>query len=390
MNDMEHYRQQIEDISSKGLTRTLNAVELHDNGYCNYKGRRLLNLSSNDYLGLATNDQLKQEFHMLLGNHPEWLQFGASSSRLLTGNTALYEETEACLKSNYNSQAALFFNSGYHANIGILPALSDKKDLIVADKLCHASLIDGMRLSDADFMRYRHCDYQHVKDILEKKRALYRHVFIVTESVFSMDGDEADLNELAEIKEAYDAILYVDEAHSVGVKGEKGLGSCEEQKVTDRIDILVGTLGKAYASVGAFAIFNSTIKQVLINKARTLLFTTALPPINMAWSKLIIERMAGFSAERKQLKALSSQLSADLVAIEQNVEPSHIVPIMLGDNAVAIQLSEHLMKQGFLVYPIRPPTVPKNTARLRLSLTANINSQDLRSLVACLQNALTL
>ena len=383
-----HHQTILDNISKKGLTRTLNPVEPGNNGYCTYKGRHLLNLSSNDYLGLAGNQQLKKEFSNELSHHPEWLQFGASSSRLLTGNSNLYDETEELLKQNYGSQSALFFNSGYHANIGILPAITDKKDLIVADKLCHASLIDGMRLSEADFIRYRHLDYQHLKSILEKKRPHYRHVFIVTESVFSMDGDEANLRILSAVKERYDAILYVDEAHSVGVKGEMGLGSCEEQKVLGRIDILVGTLGKSYASVGAFAILNGTLKQVLVNRSRTLLFTTALPPINMAWSKFIIERMAGFTDERNQLKTISEIMSNQLEAIGYKAEVAHILPIMVGDNAAAVQLSNHLLEKGFLVFPIRPPTVPANTARLRLSLTANINQQALRDFAKCLKNIL--
>jgi len=378
---MEHYQQLINDISERGLARALNAVEPQANAYCTYKGQRLLNLSSNDYLGLTDNVQIKQEFTQLLHEHPEWLQFASSSSRLLTGNSSIYDETEEALRASYGSEAALFFNSGYHANVGILPALTDKKDLIVADKLCHASLIDGMRLSDADFVRYRHLDYQHLKTILKNKRHLYRHVFIVTESVFSMDGDEADLQILAEIKEAYNAILYVDEAHAVGVNGEKGLGLSEEQQVLGRMDIVVGTLGKAYASVGAFAVFNSTLKQVLVNKARTLLFTTALPPVNMAWSKFMIEKMAGFQSERKQLKQLGVMLSEELKDVGHQVEAGHIMPIMVGENKAAVQLSDHLMKEGFLIFPIRPPTVPPNTARLRISLTANINPAALKQLV---------
>ncbi len=383
---MKRYQQELDDISQKGLTRTLKALASDKDGYCTYNGRQLLNLSSNDYLGLVTNDVLKQAFSQVLLEHPAYMQFGASSSRLLTGNTALYNETEELLKRNYNGKATLIFNSGYHANIGILPALTGKHDLILADKLCHASLVDGFRLGSADFIRYRHLDYEHLKAILTKKRHQYRQVIIVSESVFSMDGDEADLRKLADIKEAFDSMLYIDEAHSVGVKGASGLGLCEEQQVIDRIDILVGTLGKAYGSVGAFAVFNGTIKQVLVNKARTLLFTTALPPINMAWTKFIIERMHGLSSERKQLNKLIKYLSEELCAIGHPVHASHILPIMLGSNNAAVQLSDYLVKQGFLVFPIRPPAVPVNTARLRVSLSANISLQALTEFICCLKN----
>ncbi len=385
---MNHYQQQIDSIAQKGLSRQLNAILPEGNGYCTYKGGHLLNLSSNDYLGLTDDSGLKAEFSALLAEHPEWLQFGACSSRLLTGNFALYDETEELFKQAYGSQAALFFNSGYHANVGILPALTDKQDLILSDKLCHASMIDGIRLSQADHVRYRHLDYHHLDDILTKKRHQYRHVFIVTESVFSMDGDEADLRVLANLKAHHNAFLYVDEAHAVGVKGLKGLGTCEEQRVLDRIDILVGTLGKAYASVGAFAVFHQTFKEVLVNKARTLLFTTALPPINMAWSKFILERMAGFTQERARLAHLAGQLSNDLTEAGIPTAASHILPIMVGENEVAIQLSNHLRQNGFLVFPIRPPTVPEHTARLRLSLTAHLNPEPLKELVGCIKDYL--
>lgn len=382
---MNHYQQQIDTIAQKGLARQMHAISSEGNGYCLYKEERLLNLSSNDYLGLADDADLKAEFSALLAQYPEWMQFGACSSRLLTGNSSLYEETEEILKKHYGSQSALFFNSGYHANVGILPALMDKQDLILSDKLCHASMIDGIRLSHADHIRYRHLDYHHLDDILNKKRHLYRHVFIVTESVFSMDGDEADLRVLANLKAHHNAFLYVDEAHAVGVKGIKGLGSCEEQRVMDRIDIIVGTLGKAFASVGAFAVFNQTFKDVLVNKARTLLFTTALPPINMAWSKFILERMPGFTKEREQLRKLASQLSKDLTVAGFPTEASHILPVMVGENEAAIQLSNHLRREGFLVFPIRPPTVPENTARLRVSLTANLNPEPLKEMVGLIQ-----
>lgn len=378
---MQHFQNIIDNIAQKGLSRQLTAISSLEAGYCEFKGERLVNLSSNDYLGLADDLNLKSEFAALLAQHPEWMQMGACSSRLLTGNSALYDETEALLKSRYGSQAALFFNSGYHANVGILPALTDKGDLILSDKLCHASMIDGIRLSSADHVRYRHLDYVQLENFLSKKRQQYRHVFIVTESVFSMDGDEADLRMLCDLKEQYDAFLYVDEAHSVGVKGINGLGTCEEQGVTQRIDILVGTLGKAFASVGAFGVFSQTLKEVLVNKSRTLLFTTALPPVNMAWSKFIIERMPGFTKEREQLKKLSEQLSHDLTEAGFSTRASHILPVMVGENEAAVRLANHLRREGFLVFAIRPPTVPENTARLRLSLTANLNPKPIKKMV---------
>ncbi len=375
------FDEQITQIKELGLMRELRAVEPAVGAYCTYKGQTMLNLTSNDYLGLANNQKLKKAFLQANDFTTEAISFGASSSRLLTGNTNLYDEVETLLAQSYGAEAALFFNSGYHANMGILPALTGKKDLILSDKLCHASLIDGIRLCQADHIRYRHMDHEQLKTILTRKRHLYNRIFIVTESVFSMDGDINNLQQLVDIKNQFDCMLYVDEAHAVGVSGSKGLGLCEEQNVIDQIDIIVGTLGKAYASIGAFAIVSKSLKQLLVNKVRTLIYTTALPPINMAWTKFIIENMTGFVTEREQLKALSDFMVDKLQVKGYMVHNSHIMPVMVGDNKVAVQLAEHLQKKGFLVFPIRPPTVPVNTARLRISLTADMKLTDLEKLI---------
>lgn len=372
---MLDFTKQLFEISEKGLQRSLRSIENLEEGYCNFEGKRMLNLSSNDYLGLATYEPLKLEFTKQLLKNPDWLRFGSSSSRLLTGNTALYDETELLLKNLYGAEAALFFNSGYHANAGILPAISGKRDLILSDKLCHASMIDGIRLSSAEQIRYRHLDYNHLESLLQKKRSLYNNVFIVSESIFSMDGDEVDLRFLVQLKHKYDVILYVDEAHAVGAVGENGLGLCELQGIVSDIDILVGTMGKALASVGAYAIFSKDVQQMLINKARTLLFTTALPSVNMAWSKFIIERISSFKVQRKQLERLCNKTKE--VMQNTTTEQGFIAPFIVGGNDAAVQLSLRLQKLGYLVFAIRPPTVPVGTSRLRLSLTANIKEAEL-------------
>ncbi|TRX64267.1 8-amino-7-oxononanoate synthase [Carboxylicivirga sp. M1479] len=375
------YHEQIESIIDTGLLREFKQVVPEESGRCIYEGRELLNLTSNDYLGLATNTSLKQDFMQEVMDDPKLLGFGASSSRLLTGNSDLYDDAEYLLKMNYSAEAALFFNSGYHANMGILPSISEKKDLILSDKLCHASIIDGIRLSQADHLRYRHLDYEQLMMILQKKRHLYQRVFIVSESLFSMDGDTADLARLVTIKERFNCYLYIDEAHAVGAIGENGLGVCEQQNVVSKIDLIVGTLGKAYASIGAFVILSQTLKVLLVNKARTLIYTTALPPINMAWNKFVIRQMIQFRAQRINLSKLSHHLNEELKKKVYKVHMSHIVPIMIGNNQSAVELANHLRKKGFLVFPIRPPTVPKNTARLRISLTANMHLSDLNEFV---------
>jgi 8-amino-7-oxononanoate synthase len=379
------YEEQLAGIETAGLLRGLRAIEPLDGPYCRYNNRQLLNLTSNDYLGLANHSKLRQTFYSQMAEE-SGLHLGASSSRLLTGNTSLYDEVEDLFRNNYKAEAALFYNSGYHANMGILPALTEKQDLILSDKLCHASIIDGIRLCSAEHVRYRHLDYEQLEAILVKRRHFYQRVFIVTESVFSMDGDAADLERLVLIKEQYDSILYVDEAHAVGVLGDKGLGLCEVQQVIHRTDIIVGTLGKAYASVGAFAIITSIIKRLLVNRSRTLIYTTALPPINMAWTKFISERMVDFREERIRLSVLSEFMYKGLLNKGYQVHQSHILPVLLGANTVAVQLAEHLQKAGYLVFPIRPPTVPVNTARLRISLTSDMKQADLEQLLQNLPN----
>ncbi len=378
---MDRFKNILHYLKEQDLTRTLKSIEYDMDGYCCFKGQKMLNLSSNDYLGLATNIELQKEFMNHMVSNPHWLSFGSGSSRLLTGNTNLYEETEASIKNWYKSESGLFFNSGYHANTGILPALCEKTDLILSDKLCHASIIDGIRLSNADHVRYRHADYEHLETILEKRRHQYDKVFIVSESIFSMDGDAINLKRLINLKEKYNAILYIDEAHGVGALGKTGLGLCEEQGVVNGIDIIIGTMGKAMASVGAFAILNNTLGQVLINKARTLIFTTALPSVNMAWSKFIIDKMPDFFAYRQQLKSLSTQCNQNINDLGFNVSHSYIIPIIVGENKIAVTLAEHLQAKGYLVFPIRPPTVPKGTARLRISLTANLKPHLLKQFI---------
>ncbi|MFV0555368.1 MAG: aminotransferase class I/II-fold pyridoxal phosphate-dependent enzyme [Mangrovibacterium sp.] len=374
-----NYQQEIQRLQAHGLLRSLRQVEPQGNGKCRYEGREMINLSSNDYLGLSSDYALLRQFKAQLGQHPRWFALGASSSRLLSGNYPLYEEVEEQLCRMYDAQAALFFNSGYHANLGILPALAQKGDLILSDKLCHASLIDGIRLSAAEHIRYRHLDYQHLASILERKRQHYRQVFVVSESVFSMDGDEVNLQKLVALKEQFNTLLYIDEAHSIGVKGVQGLGSCETQQAIGKIDLLVGTLGKAYASVGAFAVLGKELQQMLVNRARTLIYTTALPPINLAWTKFVLDQMPLFQEKRLRLASLSSLLSQALHAKGYPTNESHIQPLIIGDNQAAVALAEHLQREGFLIFPIRPPTVPPGTARLRLSLTADLSPAVLQS-----------
>lgn len=338
-------------------------------------GPNLLNLSSNDYLGLGNDEHLYEEF--LSGLSQKRVPFTASSSRLLSGNSKEYGQLENLISTAYGKEACLLYNSGYHANVGIISALAGKNDLIISDKLIHASLIDGIRLSKANVLRFRHLDYDHLEQILVNHRSEYDQAFILSESIFSMDGDLADLEKLVELKQKFNCFLYLDEAHAVGAVGQKGLGLAETFDLISEVDFMVGTFGKALASVGAFVCCKKLFKDYLVNHSRTLIYTTALPPINLAWSKFIFERIPDFQPLRTELQQLSCHFSQQLRQTPQ----SHIIPFVIGSNEATIAQSKLLQKNGFHVLPIRYPTVPKGTARLRFSLNAKMTTAQLQPII---------
>ena len=377
------YKESLNDLRSTGRIRQLRPLADRTGCRVTYRDRRFLNLTSNDYLGLAGNARLLRRFYSSRNdeNLLDSYGLGAASSRLLTGDIETAHQLEECLRMEYGRPAALLFNSGYHANIGILPALLGKGDLVVSDKLNHASIHDGMQLCRAEHRRYRHCDYDHLQEILESSRGRYGRIIIVSESVFSMDGDVADLGRLVGLKKRYKALLYVDEAHAVGLYGPRGLGKAEEQGVLGEVDILMGTFGKAYASIGAFVLCEEDIRDYLINHSRSLIFTTALPPVVLHWNLFVFEEVLGMQDQREHLAAIAGKLRRALT--ENGLETrgaTNIVPVMIGDNQLAMDLAEEMQEEGYLIFPVRPPTVPEGTARFRLSLTADMLWQDIEGL----------
>ena len=345
-------------------------------------GQRMLNLSSNDYLGLANDTVLLNAFWQTV--KPEEVKFSSSSSRLLTGNFAAYGELEDLLSSLFGTEAALVFNCGYHANTGILPAVCNTKTLILADKLVHASLIDGIRLSEAKCIRYRHNEYSQLERLVETHHKQYEQVIIVTESIFSMDGDEADLPRLVKLKQKYpNILLYVDEAHAVGVRGTDGLGCAEAYGCIADIDFLVGTFGKALASSGAYIVCRQVIRDYLINKMRPFIFTTGLPPVTLQWTSFVLRHLAGYQAKREHLAAIGNRLRAALREKGySSTSVSQIVPMVAGESATALQIAKELQRKGFYALPVRPPTVPEGTSRIRFSLTADVTDEEVEKLIS--------
>ncbi|WP_114701497.1 8-amino-7-oxononanoate synthase [Psychrobacter proteolyticus] len=401
----ERLQSALADLKAKQQYRQLPNLQ-HDGRYVVSAGKALLNIASNDYLGLGGDTEMQAEFLTQVGqvSTTHTPKMSATSSRLLTGNDIQLEALEEELQSWYqsaiekqsltDSKSVLVLNSGYHANLGTLPALTalPVKTLILADKLVHASIIDGMRLSQSKlvtYRRYRHNDYENLAKFIEQADETVERIIIVTESIFSMDGDRADLPQLVQIKSKDARIeLYVDEAHAVGVLGNTGLGLAEETHTLAEIDYLVGTFGKAFASMGAYIMCDEVVKQWLINAMRPLIFSTALPPINHAWTRFILAKMPTLTNQRAHLAQLSTTLS-------QAIDPRHrvsptlqdidyqspIVPYILGDNASTLAKAQQLQTAGFYALPIRPPTVPANTARIRLVMNAKLTNEDCERLI---------
>ena len=373
-------KQELIQLEQTGNLRGLPGIEL-DGKWIHLDEKKMLNLSSNDYLGIASDQKMRQDF--LSNLDIDKAIFSSSSSRLLTGNYPVYQKVERLLTDLYKKESALVFSSGYHMNMGILPAIADKNTLILADKLVHASIIDGIRISSAQCIRYRHQDYRQLEELLDKHHAGFRSMIIVTESIFSMDGDVSPLPLLVQLKKKYpNTFLYVDEAHAVGVRGLNGLGIAEEEDCIPEIDFLCGTFGKAFASMGGFVVCSKIFRDYLINRMRTFIFTTALPPIQLEWSFFVLNQMINMKEERMWLRKSSQKVKEALEGKWfTSTSSSHILPVVIGDSKETILKAGEMQRKGFYMLPVRPPTVPEGTSRLRISLTAGITSAELNQLI---------
>jgi len=344
-----------------------------------------VNLCSNDYLGLADDARLKEAVLQAVASS---VRVGGTGSRLLSGHDPVWDELEEEFAEFAGTEAALYFANGYAANLGLLSSVLGKGDLVFSDALNHASLIDGIRLSGARKEIYPHRDLNALERALRLHEGEPCRKLIVTESVFSMDGDIADVQALQKLAERYGASLVVDEAHATAVHGPDGSGIVAEERLTHEAFATVHTCGKALASAGAFVCGSLALREFLINHARTLIFTTAMPPY-MAWQIRAALRLArGMETEREVLQANSAELIASLRGVGWDVSrsASQIVPVIIGSNEEALSAATFLQEQGFAVRAIRPPTVPAGTARLRLSLTARVSREQVTGIRAALQN----
>lgn len=372
----ELLQKRLEQIRDKGLWRTLRTVEgVGTRTVC--QGHELLVLCSNNYLGLADHPALKQAAHEAVS------RYGTSSgaSRLVSGSLELHDRLESAVADWKGSEAALVFNSGYAANTGIIAALAGRGDQIFSDRLNHASIIDGAQLSGARLIRYPHSDTVALERLLERHETNGLRL-IVTDGVFSMDGDVAPLERLVELARRYSALLMVDDAHGGGVLGEQGRGTAAVQQVCAGIDIQMGTFGKALGSFGAYAATSQLIREYLINQARSLIFSTSLPPAVLAGSLAAVQLVRSPEGDRLRRRLaengalLRRLLQHGGLIVPNDITP--IIPIQVGDPQLTMQFSTKLLESGIFLQGIRPPTVPVGTSRLRCTVMATHTEEEMR------------
>ncbi|BAI80768.1 8-amino-7-oxononanoate synthase [Deferribacter desulfuricans SSM1] len=377
MNYKVYFKNYLEKLKDENLYREIPLFDKGDSKYIEIKNKKLLNLASNNYLGLSNKKEIKE------GAIKAIKKYGCSSSasRIVTGNFLLYNELELGLAKFKGYEAALIFNTGYVANLSIISAICDKNWVIFSDKLNHASIIDGTLLSKAKHERFRHLDYEHLETILKRYNKDVKKL-IITDTVFSMDGDVADLEKIVKLAKDYNALVMIDEAHATGIFG-KGRGLAHELGLEKEIDINMGTFSKGLGSFGAYVCCNKSIKDYLVNKARGFIFSTSLPPAvigaNLAAIKFIKENYQ--LGER--LIEISKKLRKKLNEIGFNTlnSSTQIIPIIIGNREKLQIAKDFLIESGLYVAAIRPPTVPIGTDRLRLSLRADLTDDELELIV---------
>jgi len=358
---------ELKNLRDKGLYRSLRRVEGDQGSTLLIDDREVINFSSNNYLGLANHPALRAAAKEAIDRYG----CGSGASRLISGNMTLHEELEDKIAELKGTEGALVFNSGFQANTGVIPVLVGKGDVILSDALNHASIIDGCRLSRSEVVVYGHCNMDQLELALKQAPVRGRKL-IVTESLFSMDGDEAPLADIVSLAEKYGATVMVDEAHATGVYEPNGAGLVAKLGLGDRILIQMGTLGKALGGFGAYIAGTRSLRELLINRCRSFIFTTSLPPAVMAMSIAALDLVKKEPQRRRELRENSEQLRDGLKALGFILgdSRSQILPLMVGDATRCMQLSELLLENRVFAQGIRPPTVPVDTSRLRITLMA--------------------
>ncbi len=374
---MKYISDELLKIKESGLYRELKVIENTQNTHIEIEGKTYLSFCSNNYLGLANHPSVVKA----VKDAVEEYGWGAGASRLVSGNMTMHETLEKVISEFKRKEASIIFPTGYMANLGAISSLVSRGDLIVCDKLNHASIIDGCRLSGADFRVYAHRNMEKLESIL-KKSSKYNRKLVVTDSVFSMDGDLAPLPDLVKIAAKYNAMLMVDEAHGTGVFGQNGRGVVEYFNLNKEVDIVMGTLSKAIGSLGGYVSGDIDLINYLRNKARSFMYTTALPPAVCAASIAGIKLIQEDPSMRESLWNNVRFIKDKLRAINFNIisSESQIIPILIGDTQKSVEISKLLYENGILIPAIRPPTVPSNSSRLRMTVMSLHTKEDLESL----------
>ncbi len=364
MGDFDFLKEQLSRLQQDNLLRKLLCIDSAAGPVIRIGNTEKVLFCSNNYLNLANNPQIIAAAKGAM----EKYGFGSAASRLISGTTGAHIELENTIAKMFNKEAALVFPTGYMTNLAVLQAIPQKGDLLLLDKLDHASIIDAAKSSDAEFRTYHRTQFDRIEKFLASDK--YNRKLIVTETVFSMDGDFAELKKLVELKKRYNAYLIIDEAHAFGCMGETGAGLAEELGLLNEIDIVIATLSKSAGCSGGFVAADKCVIDYLVNKARPFIYTTAPLPGNSIAALCAIEIIKNAKEKRKRLKENADYLREKLkkLGFDTGQSSSHIIPVIIGDNKKTLEISEKLFEKGFLVVAIRPPTVPAGSARLRISV----------------------
>ena len=375
MNNLNYLENLVQELKDDKVYRKLPINYGPIQGVINLNGKEVINLSSNNYLGLANHPRLKKAAIEAV----EKYGVGAGSVRTIVGNQDLLEELETVLAEFKEEEAVTCFQSGFNCNIGTIQAIVQKGDLIISDELNHASIIDGIRLSRADKKIYRHSDMDHLEEILKSERNNYNNVLIITDGVFSMDGDLAKLPEIVKLAKKYNALTYVDDAHGSGVLGRSGRGTVDYFNLHGQVDFIIGTLSKAIGVVGGYVASKKIVKEWLLHRGRPLLFSTALPPSATAATIEAVKILMETEDYTKKLWDNAHYFKQGLKNLGLDIGKSEtpITPVMIGDEAKTMEFSKKLLENGVFVSAIVFPTVPKQTGRLRCMLSAEHTKENL-------------
>ncbi len=375
VHELSFLQQKIQELKDTGVYRTLPILEGPNEAEITLNGKRVINLSSNNYLGFANHPHLKEAAFKAI----EKYGVGAGAVRTIVGNMDLHEEMEKVLAEFKREEAVMVFQSGFNCNAGTIQAVVDKGDLIISDELNHASIIDGCRLSKADKTVYKHADMNSLESVLKENRDKYNNILIITDGVFSMDGDIAPLPDIVNLAEKYNALTYVDDAHGSGVLGESGRGTVDHFGLHGRVDFTIGTLSKAIGVIGGYVAGSNTMKDWLSHRGRPLLFSTSLPPAAVAPIIAAVKLLMSTTEYTDRLWENARYFKKQMGELGFNIGNSQtpITPVIIGNEGKTMEFSRKLLENGVFVSGIVFPTVPKGTGRVRCMVTASHSTQQL-------------